>query len=164
VKHGRSPFIGILATAGLLALSTVAYAEGRWATYANPRFGTTADYPADLFTVQDPPPENGDGATFRTADGRAQLVIYGAYNVDNDTPASYVAKNEEFNGAAYKRVTSGFYVVSGTSGSDIYYDRCNFPPRNDDVLNCVHIVYPAAEKALFDPIVARISTSLRSGS
>jgi hypothetical protein len=26
-------------------------AKERWATYSNPRFGTTADYPADLFTV-----------------------------------------------------------------------------------------------------------------
>ncbi len=141
-----------------------ALAEHRWATYANPRFGTIADYPADLFTVQDPPPENGDGASFRTADGRAQLSIYGAYNVENDTPQSYVAKNDEFQSATYKRVTSEFYAVSGTSGTDIYYDRCNFPPHNDDVLNCLHATYPAAEKAFWDPIVTRISKSLRSGS
>lgn len=162
VQYGRGALILTIA-AGLLALSTAGQAQGRWATYANPRFGTIADYPADLFTVQNPPPENGDGATFRTADGRPQLAIYGAYNVDNDTPASYVAKYEELKSAAYKRVSSGFYVVSGTSGADIYYDRCNFPPRNDDVLNCIHIVYPADEKALFDPIVARISKSLRRG-
>jgi hypothetical protein len=32
-------------------------AKERWAIYSNPRFGTTADYPADLFTVLDPPPD-----------------------------------------------------------------------------------------------------------
>ncbi len=142
----------------------IADAAGQhWATYANPRFGTTADYPADLFTVQDPSPENGDGASFRTADGRAQLSIYGAYNVENDTPQSYVAKIDELKGATYKRVSSVFYAVSGASGADIYYDRCNFPPGNDDILNCFHITYPAAEKAVWDPIVTRISKSLRSG-
>ena len=73
---------------GLLALSGMALPKEHWATYAKPRFGTAADYPADLFTVQDPPPENGDGATFRTANRRGQLAIYGAYNVENDTPAS----------------------------------------------------------------------------
>ena len=123
----RGGFI-LTVVAGLFALSAAVPAQGRWATYSNPRFGTTADYPADLFAVQDPPPENGDGATFRTADGRAQLAIYGAYNVDSDTPASYVAKYEELKSATYQRVTAGFYAVSGTNGADIYYDRCNFPP------------------------------------
>jgi hypothetical protein len=44
-------------------LSAAVPAQGRWATYSNPRFGTTADYPADLFAVQDPrgrlPPVSG---------------------------------------------------------------------------------------------------------
>ncbi len=114
-------------------------------------------------TVQDAPPENGDGASFRTADGRAHLSIYGAYNVENDTPQSYVANIDGFEGATYKRVTPQFYAVSGASGADIYYERCNFPPHNDDILNCFHITYPAREKALWDPIVTRISKSLRSG-
>jgi hypothetical protein len=65
--------------------------------------------------------------------------------------------------AAYKRVTTEFYAVSGTTGADIYYDRCNFPPHNDDILNCIHVVYPARERAFFDPIVTRISKSLRAG-
>ncbi len=167
VRHGRSAAILIL-SAGLLTLFAAPHghagqAQGRCVTYANPRFGTITDYPADLFTVQSPPPENGDGATFRTADDRAQLAIYGAYNVDNDTPANYVAKNEVLSGATYKRVASDFYVVSGTSNADIYYERCNFRPRNDDVLNCIHVVYPAGEKALFDPIATRICKSLRQG-
>jgi len=158
----RGGFI-LTVVAGLVALSAAVPAQGRWATYSNPRFGTTADYPADLFAVQDPPSENGEGATFRTADGRAQLAIYGAYNVDSDTPASYVAKNKELQSATYQRIAAGFYAVSGTNGADIYYDRCNFPPHNDDILNCIHVVYPAREKALFDPIVTRISKSLRPG-
>ncbi len=108
-----------LAAVAALAVSGAVLAAAGWATYANPRFGTTADYPADLFTVQDPPPENGDGASFRTADDRAQLSIYGAYNVENDTPQSYVAKNDDFKSATYKRVTADFYVVSGTSGGTI---------------------------------------------
>jgi hypothetical protein len=37
-------------------------ASERWVTYSNPRFGTTVDYPADLFSVAEQPSENGDGA------------------------------------------------------------------------------------------------------
>ncbi len=46
--------VGFILTvvAGLAALSAAVPAQGRWATYSNPRFGTTADYPADLFAVQ----------------------------------------------------------------------------------------------------------------
>jgi hypothetical protein len=93
---------------------------------------------------------------------RAQLAVYGAYNVDSATPASYVAKNKELQSATYQRVAAGFYAVSRTHGADIYYDRCNFPPHTD-ILNCIHVVYPARERALFDPIVTRISKSLRPG-
>ena len=39
-----------------LCVTTSAAAQQRWATYANPRFGTTVDYPADLFPQRDPPP------------------------------------------------------------------------------------------------------------
>ena len=53
----------------------------------------------------------------------ARTSIYGAYNVENDTPQSYVANIDGFEGATYKRVTPQFYAVSGTSGADIYYER-----------------------------------------
>jgi hypothetical protein len=49
--------------------------------------------------------------------------------------------------------------VSGTRGTIIFYERCNFP--NDDVVNCFSVTYPAAEKAAWDPIVTRMSQSLR---
>jgi hypothetical protein len=136
---------------GLIAVARAAPAQ--WETYTKPRFGTIADYPVDLLTVQLPPPENRDGASFCTTDGRAQLSIYGAYNVDSDMPQSYVAKFDHLNGAAYKRVTPLFYAVSGTSGADIYYERCNFPPHNYDVMNCVHITHRAQEKAVWDSIM-----------
>ena len=38
------------------------------------------------FSVQEPPPENGDGQTFHTADGRAELTIYGTNNRHSEEP------------------------------------------------------------------------------
>ena len=138
--------------------AAVALAEERWVTYANPRFGAAADYPADLFTVQAPPPENGDGQTFRTADGHAELAIYGSYNTEDERPEAYVAHNVNLSDVTYKKIGSDFYAVSGTRGDAIYDERCNFP--NHDVLSCFYVSYPAAEKANWDPIVARIGRSL----
>jgi hypothetical protein len=152
----------------LLGLASSAHAgevEERWATYTNSRFGTTADYPANLFTVLDPEPENGDGQGFRTPDDRAQLSIYGAWNVQGDTPQSYVANYVDLAGASvtYKRVTDRFYVISGTRKGKIFYDRCNFSANPTGIIDCLTISYPEQAKSVWDPIVSRLSSSLRVG-
>lgn len=160
-----SSIILLTSLLGVFGLPALVQTRERWTTYSNPRFGTAADYPASLFTQRAPPPENGDGQTFRTADGRAQLSIYGAYNVSADTPQSYLDNYFDFQGAVVglKRATARFYVVSGTRDKNLFYERCNFPPRHDDVIDCLTITYPAADKAAWDAVVARVSRSLRNG-
>ena len=153
--------LALVFSAALCVWSSAAVAQQKWATYTNPRFGTTVDYPVDLFTVRDPPADNGDGQTFRTADGRAELSIYGTNNLEAETPEVYVTRHVNLDDVTFKRVTSDYYVVSGSRGATIYYERCNFP--NDAILNCFYISYPAQEKAAWDAIVTRISHSLRPG-
>jgi len=70
------PFRTRLALILLLAVAPATSAQTRWATYANARFGTTADYPADLFSRRDPEPENGDGVRLHTADGRSTVDCF----------------------------------------------------------------------------------------
>jgi len=138
----RFAFMLAIATTMSLPIGA-ALAEERWATYLNPRFGAAADYPADLFTVKDAPPENGDGQTFHTADGRAELAIYGGYNIDGERPEAYVSHNVNLSDVTYKKIGSDFYAVSGARGANIYYERCNFPNR--DVLSCFYVSYPATD-------------------
>lgn len=160
----RALFLGGLLSA--LGAAAIAHAQdGGWATYRNARYGTTAEYPANLFAVRDVPPANGDGQGFRTEDGRATLLIYGARNAENDTPASYLAKYVDLVGVAvsYRRVTDRFYAVSGMRGENIFYERCNFPAVPHGVIDCIGITYPADEKEAWDPIVARLGASLRAG-
>jgi hypothetical protein len=142
-------------------LSAAAAADERWSTYGNARFGVFADYPSSLFTVADAPPENGDGQRFHTADGSAELAVYGSYNIDNDTPEDYVANRVDLADVSYKKIGRDFYVISGTRDASIFYRRCNFPNR--DVIACFNISYPEAEKATWDQIVSRIARSLRLG-
>jgi hypothetical protein len=85
-------------------------------------------------------------------------MVYGTNNIDHERPEVYVP-HVNLDDVSYKKIGSDFYVVSGTRGTTIYYERCNFP--NDDVLNCFYISYPAAEKTKWDPIVTRIGKSLR---
>jgi len=141
-----------------------AAAQERWATYANPRFGTTVDYPADLFPQRDPPPENGDGQAFRSRDGRTRLALWGSYNAGDDTPESYVRKFiEPEGGVTYRQVTRRYFAVSGLRHGEIFYQRCNFSTAPDDVVDCFRMTYPATEKAAIDRIVARLARSLRNG-
>ena len=148
---------------GICASLDVAAAQQQWTTYMNPRFGTIADYPADIFTVRDPPPENGDGQGFGTEDGRAHLSIYGTRNVESDTPANYVQKYVDRQGITYKRATARFYIVSGARDADVFYERCNFHDGSNDIIDCFSVTYPAREKAVWDPIATRLSKSLRGG-
>ncbi len=164
----RRPLRALLLAGLLSALGAAAAAraeDGGWITYRNARYGTTAEYPANLFAVRDVPPANGDGQGFRTKDGRATLLIYGARNAENDTPGSYLAKYVDLEGVAvsYRRVTDRFYVVSGTRGENVFYERCNFPAVPIGIIDCIGITYPADEKATWDPIVARLGASLRAG-
>ena len=151
----------------LIALGAVASAaaQQRWTTYADPRFGTTIDYPADLFVQRDPPPDNGDGQAFRSRDGRARLAVWGAYNVDGESPQDYVEQYVKPDGGiTYRQVTARYFAVSGLRKGDIFYQRCNFAAAPGDVIDCFEVTYPPADKAAMDAVVARLSRSLRSGS
>jgi hypothetical protein len=147
---------------GICASINVAVAQEKWATYVNPRFGTIADYPANIFTVRDPEPENGDGQSFHSSDGRAQLLIYGAHNAEGDTPQRYLEKNADQD-VSYRRATAHTYVMSGTRKDQLFYERCNFQEGKSDIINCFTVTYPAQEKIAWDPIVTRLSKSLRTG-
>jgi len=47
---------------------------GEWSSYANARFGATIDIPPGFVNdVQEP--ANGDGLTFHSADGKAELLV-----------------------------------------------------------------------------------------
>ena len=163
MKYGNfSRSLALIFAIGICASIDAAAAQEKWATYMNPRFGTTADYPASIFTVRDPPPENGDGQSFHSSDGRAQLSIYGAYNVDDDTPKSYLEKHADQD-ISYRRTTARYYVASGTRNDQLFYERCNFHEGANDIIDCFFVTYPASEKAVWDPIVTRLSKSLRGG-
>jgi hypothetical protein len=141
-----------------------AAAQERWATYANARFGTTVDYPANLFPQRDPPPANSDGQGFRSRDGRVHLSVWGHYNINDDTPESYVKEIVEPDGGiTYRQITPRYFVVSGLRKGEIFYQRCNFAAKPDDVVDCFKVTYPTANKAAMDPVVARLSRSLRNG-
>lgn len=141
--------------AALVCAFPVAAGEMR---YANPRFGTSVTFPAEIFSRASPPPANGDGMTWHSADG-ASLAVFGAYNVLSQSPRDLIA---EAAGPGititYSRTGKEWAVVSGTEGADIFYRRSEF--GEDDVIHSLVLRYPARLKAKYDPLVGPIAASL----
>lgn len=153
-------FIGVMFA--VLPTQKPSAQSGEWRTYINPRFGTRAEYPAHIFTVTKPAPDNNDGQTFTTQDGKVELTIYGSFNVTEDTPRSYVSSYIKSEGPLdYERVTDTFFAVSSGRGNMIRYTRCNFLRGDPGTIRCFMIAYPGAEKDRWDAIVTRIGNSLR---
>jgi hypothetical protein len=153
----------ILAIAALLSPAPLSAGDG-WQTYANPRFGTHAEYPAKIFSRREPPPENGDGQTFTDKDGTAKLSIYGSLNSGDYRPRAYVDELIRPRDAiAYERIAKNFFAVSGRRGETIWYQRCIFEGGGSGTIHCFVLEYPARQKQQWDPTVARIAASLRAG-
>jgi hypothetical protein len=105
--------------------------------------------------------EKGVGQRFESDDGRATLSIYARENEEGDTPASYLRKNLRQSGLDYERITRSFFAISMEREGTIYYSRCNFSRSARSAIHCFDLIYPQDEKRDWDPVVTRISLSLR---
>lgn len=141
-----------------LLLASPAHAQTQWATYTNVRFAFAVDYPRDIFTSY-AEPDNSDGATFETKEPWVAMRAWGSYNVEKQSPRDAVAERYAGQTLDYSSIKRDSYVVSGIERGAIFYDRCNFV--GDRVL-CFKLVYPVGQKDKWDPIVARVSRSLRT--
>ena len=145
-----------LAFALVVSTATASAQPVRWTRYTIPQTGTSMDFPSSIFT-EDAGRPDGYGQRFRTADGRADITIQAAPNVENDSPAAFLAKKHPPSRIQYKRVTPRFFAVSSYRGDKVWYNRCNFSGR---LIHCVLIDYPAEEEHAWDNIVTRMSLSL----
>jgi hypothetical protein len=131
-----------------------------WQIFKVPDFGTRLEYPASIFSAVGQA-ETGVGQRFEGNDGRAVLSIYARENEGGDTPASYLKKNLRQSALGYERVTRSFFAISMEREGTVYYSRCNFSRPVRGAIHCFDLVYPEAEKRVWDPVVTRISLSLR---
>ena len=93
--------------------------------------------------------------------------MWGSFNVQEHDIAGLEAflregleKDEKI---TYRAAGKNWLVLSGTQGDDkVFYTRYLLSHRNE-VENAFRISYPASLAATYDPIVARISKSLKPG-
>lgn len=139
-----------------------AFAQG-WRTYRNPRFGTTIEYP-DRFRPGRPP-ENGAGLGFASADG-ASFTAWGSHNsLEHDLAALEAFIRENYEGGeriTYDARGSNWFVLAGTAGDSIFYERYSLSHRGT-IVNGFAIRYPARLRKEYDAVVTRMSRSFRAG-
>ncbi len=138
-----------------------------WLTYQNDRYGTTIDYPS-IFKAE-PPPDNDDGRRFKSADGAefAVFASYGALDFDLAGYQKFILENlDPGKIVTYQTHGDNWFVISGTNGDGIFYERYMLPhgkAKAEGFVEGFVMSYPAALKHAYDPIVGRMAKSFRSG-
>jgi hypothetical protein len=134
---------------------TSLFAQGGYKTYANARFGYSISYPANILVPQGEA-DNGDGQTFRSSDGKAEMRVFGRYNVQNETLKSAFDSAQEGKSVTYKLLRGNFYVVSGHEGGKIFYEKTML---KGDTFKTFMIEYDETEAQTYDAITARVAKS-----
>jgi hypothetical protein len=127
-----------------------------WTTLTNEQ-GARVEYPRGLFSAENTGTKSK--RSFTTPDRRGHFELFSMPNVQGDTPARFVRRvDQKREKLTYKRVTRNLIAASTIQSGRILYRRCNF---SGNMIHCVDLRYPAAEKRAWDGIVTRISLSLR---
>ena len=141
----------------LLLTTCVAAQTANYQTYRNARFSYSISYPGNLLKPQGEA-ANGDGQAFLSADGRAEMRVWGQYNVNNQTlQAAYDEAVREFgSGVSYKVMRQNWFVVSAIAGGKIHYRKTIL---RGDVFKTFQIEYDESQKTTYDSVTARVSKS-----
>ena len=157
----KSPFIALFIISALASAAVAA----NWQSYVNERFGAAADVPADYKAGE--APVNGDGLSFTSTEGDAQILIWGAFaTVNEESFADYAKRLVSYDrdvgwNVSYSAGKDDWFAFSGSKADRIFYEKI-IQACNGEIANHVRLEYPAARKADFDSIVAHVAKSLRS--
>lgn len=127
--------------------------QGGYSTYQNDRYGTYISYPSSYF-LPDPAPASGDGRRFMAIDGSASFHVFAQYNAEMLNQRQQIARDKssgQYDRVTYERAGPGWYVLSGHTGSDIFYRRVT--EDRSGLIRVFEITYPQALKTEFDALV-----------
>ena len=135
-------------------------AQAKYRTYNNARFGYSISYPVGILIPQGEA-DNGDGQAFRSRDGKAEMRVFGRYNVQNETlrsafNAAVAGEGGSGREVTYKLLKGNFYVVSGRQNGKIFYEKTIL---KGDTFKTFMIEYDESESATYDSITSRIVRS-----
>lgn len=133
----------------------------RWESYTNTRYGVMIDYPADLFAIQPPPPDNA-GRNFTAEKAGARFHIYSHANALNFSAEELQAVDvlDIGDAEAIKQNGGDWYQVVATKEAETILRRVLLS-ESGTMVHRLEIAYPKTSVAAFEPIVARMTRSFR---
>lgn len=162
------------ALAAILALSFMSHPASAqkqvrltdWATIQNKRFGFQIAYPSNiLFPAATPTGE--DGRILKSADGKAKLLVATFDNAENlsiDAYRQFLLSDIYANTSiVYAPTKNRWFVLSGTRGDETFYERVTFS-CGGKLINSWAMLYPTAERALYDRVVEAVAKTYTPGS
>ena len=151
--------------AAFLKVSAVAATAQDVTTYHNERHGFSLSYPLDAFR-EAAPPAGDQGRVFVSRDGNARLLAGALSNADGMSLRDYRALvlKESYPGAQidYAPMRDNWFVLSGIRDGVMFYERVTFTCRGR-LINSWAMLYPAAERRVYDRIVEHVAKSYRPG-
>jgi hypothetical protein len=128
-------------------------------TYTNTRYGFRVDYPESFRPEQ--PPENGDGVTLKSEDGKATLVFSGRNNAGFTLRDEFDIAIKNVQGQlGYNKTGGSWFVVTWTDGDNIGYTKEFVGPGSQNLFT---ITFPVEQKPQYDSAVTKIEKSFQPG-
>lgn len=128
-------------------------------TYTNSRYGFQVDYPESFVAQRSP--ENGDGLTLNSEDGKATLVAWGMNNAGFTLQDQFDNAIKGVHGElGYNKIGRNWFVVSWTDGETLGYTK-EFVGGSSE--NAFTFTFPVAQKLQYDSLVIAIEKSFKPG-
>lgn len=159
--------VAAVAAAVLLPAAATAFTKrySAWTSVHHPKRGFAIAYPADVFEPVDGQSE--DGRIFASRDGKAKLLIGAFENTSDFTIEAYrdYLLQQSYAGAKvdYERTKAKWFVISGTQGDTMFYERVTFT-CGGKLVNSWVMLYPVAERAFYDRIVDAVAPTYLPGA
>ena len=145
--------------------SAQALGQEEIATYTNKRYGFTLSYPTAHFKPREPLSE--DGRVWVSHDGNARLLAGALAQRRRHELEDYrkFVMEQSYPGATidYAPVRDTWFVLSGTREGTMFYERVTFT-CGGRLINSWAMLYPAAERKVYDRILERVARSYRAGT
>jgi hypothetical protein len=145
-----------------------------WFRYLNARFGLRVDLPETGFRQELSP--TGSGITLTSPDRAITINVHANWlgsilpnatdsagrNIASLHEQAMAETRQKGGNVTYSVRHDDFYIISGTLGAMVYYERVAISPVCPDVFSAIRVQYPPAIEREFDPLVRRVSLSLRA--
>jgi hypothetical protein len=148
--------------------------DADWFRYINSRFGVAVDIPAKGYHYD--APVNGSGLTLTSFDHAVTITVYAHWLVNildsanNDVKRSVsflfdkalTDTTNQSGSVTYSVRKDDFYVISGSLGTNTYYERLTISSECPAIFNSLRIFYPQTLEHSLNLLVTRMSMSLRA--